>query len=136
MKKILLYIISVVWQLPQCLLARVVWSFYKMRGTITDTICLTDGIIVCIVRSGRPWGVSFGRLIFVSSRYSANDRIGDVVRHEYGHSLQSRYLGWLYLIVIALPSLVVTGVSPAIAGRCYFEKWADKLGDKALIIYR
>lgn len=57
------------------------------------------------------------------------------IAHEYGHCKQSEYLGWLYLIVIALPS-VIHNLYVKIARKCgkepnyysfYTEKWADKL---------
>lgn len=52
------------------------------------------------------------------------------IKHEYGHCIQSRILGPLYLIVIGLPSIMHAWLC-----RCknhsyydfYPEKWADKL---------
>ena len=49
------------------------------------------------------------------------------IAHEYGHSRQSLYLGWLYLLVIGLPS----AANPFEGARYYSvfcEKWANHLG--------
>ena len=57
-----------------------------------------------------------------------------VLRHENGHKIQSRLLGWLYLPVIALPSIVWAGCFGWYRKKYnvsyyafYTEKWADKL---------
>ena len=70
-------------------------------------------------------GISLGDYIIVCSHNAK------MVKHEYGHCLQSRRLGWLYLIVIGLPSILHAGLC-----RCrrhsyydfFTERWADKLG--------
>jgi hypothetical protein len=46
-------------------------------------------------------GVSLGRYIFVSTHYQK-----PTVMHEYGHSIQSLWLGPLYLVFIGIPSLL------------------------------
>ena len=57
------------------------------------------------------------------------------IRHEYGHTIQSKYLGWFYLLVIGLPSLIWAGCFEGYRKKkkisyysFYTEKWADKLG--------
>ena len=56
-------------------------------------------------------------------------------KHEYGHCRQSEYLGWLYLIVIGIPSLIwcLCYNAEKRGGlkdyyKFYTEAWADKLG--------
>lgn len=52
------------------------------------------------------------------------------VRHEaVGHVAQSRMLGWLYLVVIGLPSLIWAAVCQERKKyyNFYTEKWADRL---------
>ncbi|MDR2233920.1 MAG: hypothetical protein LBE56_12485 [Tannerella sp.] len=49
------------------------------------------------------------------------------ITHEYGHSIQSCYLGFFYFIVIGLPSLFFTGFNSAQAKRMYMERWAERL---------
>ena len=75
------------------------------------------------------YGLSLGMFIFVSTD---NERL---LKHEYGHSIQSLILGPFYLIIVGIPSLVW-----ALLFNNYrknrninyysfkIEKWADKLG--------
>lgn len=119
--KVLLYL----WQLPQNLLGLLLMLFLKgetrhklggLRFYFLDTF---------------PGGITLGEYIIVGTRQDIT------VRHEFGHVLQSRKLGPLYLIVIGLPSILHAWLSDLI-GCCerhpegYFhywtEKWADRLG--------
>ena len=59
----------------------------------------------------------------------------DYIAHEYGHTIQSKKLGPLYLLVIGLPSLIWAGCFDKYRQKrgvsyysFYSEKWADKLG--------
>lgn len=54
-------------------------------------------------------------------------KVKDAVRHEVGHVGQSRILGWLYLPVIALPSVVMTAIAPNMVQRFYYEAWANRM---------
>ena len=115
MKRTLLYI----HQLPQNLAGLVLRLVHK--GTDTE---YNDAL----VRRSQTMqgGISLGRYIIVN-RYASRKTI----MHEYGHCRQSQMLGWLYLIVVGLPSILHAGFC-----RCknhsyydmWFERWADKLG--------
>lgn len=83
-------------------------------------------------------GVSLGNYIIFSSHHNADD---NSIKHEHGHQKQSSYLGWLYLILIGLPSFV-GNLYDRIAHKKWtikerikwyynqpWEKWADELGD-------
>lgn len=67
-------------------------------------------------------GISLGKYILVDTEQETT------VRHEYGHCIQSRILGWLYIPVICIPSLLwawfYTGDNYY---GFYTERWADKL---------
>lgn len=90
-----------------------------------------------------PSGISLGNYIIMS-----REDYGDGMRHEYGHSVQSRILGPLYLLLIGLPSLLWNiidrvAVKPLV-GRVrsceiYFampwEHWADVLGGEDRAAY-
>lgn len=115
MKKVLLYI----WEAPQNILGLLLRLIYKGHDSeYKDTI---------VRRSLKmQGGISLGRYIIVSQFAREDD-----VKHEYGHCRQSKYLGWLYLSVIGLQSIL-----HAVLCKCkkhsYYdypvEKWADKLG--------
>ena len=83
-----------------------------------------------------PSGISLGNYIIMNRE----DR-EDGMRHEYGHSIQSRILGWFYLPVIGvfsllyniIDSVIVTPIvgwekSMIIYYSMPWEHWADVLG--------
>ena len=54
-----------------------------------------------------------------------------IVRHEYGHHVQSTYLGPLYLIIIGIPSVIGNILHRFIKFNYYkqpWEAWANRLG--------
>lgn len=116
-KEVLLYI----WQLPQNILGLLFLLFIKGEERKT-----TDNITFYYCKNFRG-GISLGKYIILNSCNKTT------VRHEYGHCIQSKMLGWLYLIVIGLPSLIHAGIhkyncSPSKSYyHFYTEKWADKL---------
>ena len=116
-------VLRYIWELPQNLLGLLLRVIYK--GTDSEY----EGAVVrrSLKMQG---GISLGRYIIVSQFASKT-----TVMHEYGHCLQSRRLGWLYLLVIGLPSIIWAGlygtlIKPTKNGyyRWYTEKWADRLG--------
>ena len=128
MKKFLL----TVWQFPQIIIGFFILLYYKTfyptfikeKDTIKDVTCYYIG--------GFHGGISLGTYIFLNYKYIYN---ANNIKHEYGHCLQSRKLGWLYLPVIGLPSIIWAGLYGKVIRKTtngyykfYTEKWADKLG--------
>ncbi len=124
LKKILLY----AWQLPQNLLGLAVRGYYiRVSGTHSKLTC--NGADVLMAREMRG-SVSLGRYIIVSDHAS-----GKTLAHELGHCRQSLALGWLYLPVIGLPSLLWAWAHSSLRcletvsyHRFFTERWADRLG--------
>ena len=118
MKSIILYI----WQLPQNLLGLLLCVFFKGTNSNYEA--------VVIRRSAKMrGGISLGKYIIVSK-----DCSDQTFWYEYGHCRQSKRLGWLYLFVIGLPSIIYAAWwSRYGAGKNYYafytERWADKLGN-------
>jgi hypothetical protein len=85
-----------------------------------------------VIRVAGVWGaVSLSKYIFADDNHYMND----VVKHEYGHTLQSKRLLLLYLLVIGLPSIIWAGCFEKYRqqnGKSYYwfytEAWANKLG--------
>ena len=89
-------------------------------------------------RFNKSWsGVSLGKYIVFSGFYQTNKT---AVSHEYGHQRQSLHLGWLYLILIGLPSFC-GNIWDRLAHKKWsrrkriewyykqpWEQWADKIG--------
>lgn len=82
-----------------------------------------------VTRWRRPDGLSLGLFVFVPEGEDPR-----LLRHEYGHTLQSLALGPLYLPVIGLPSLAWAALKRRgrMGGRSYYdfytERWADRWG--------
>ncbi len=117
-------VLLVLWQLPQELL-----GFILSRGC----------------RKYEKHGISYYEWKLGSSISLADFRIlgnDSALFHEYGHSMQSIYLGPFYLIVIGLPSFIWCALksrTPFFREMDYLafytERWAEHLGrEKALSI--
>ena len=74
--------------------------------------------------------VSLGEYIFLCPEHWHNIT---VLKHENGHRVQSRILGWLYIPVILIPSLIhayrfkKSGKDKKEYYKFYTERWADKI---------
>lgn len=122
MHSILYGILMYVWQLPQNILG-LLFRLFVVNGLKADI----DGITI-IYSAGFKGGISLGNTIILGSQrpFSAH--------HEYGHQLQSKLLGPLYLIVIGIPSLTWAFLHSTF--RCFAkmdyysfftERWANRL---------
>ena len=76
--------------------------------------------------------VSLGEYIFLCPSQWGNV---DILMHEKGHTAQSRMLGWLYLPIVGIPSVVWKVCFKKYRKKhnvsyyaFYTESWADKLG--------
>ena len=75
--------------------------------------------------------VSLGEYIFLCPSHCGDERM---LKHEQGHSVQSRFLGWLYVPIILIPSLIWAGCFEWYRKKYnvsyyafYTERWADKI---------
>ena len=83
-----------IWQLPQNLLGLIILLFYKH-----EELYLSVNGRHFYSTSEMPSGISLGNYIILDSKDTDVD-----MKHEYGHTIQSRHWGPLYLFVIGLPS--------------------------------
>lgn len=81
------------------------------------------------IKSG---SVSLGEYIFLCPGHWGDE---ETLAHEKGHREQSRRLGWFYLIVVGIPSVIWCVCFEEYRKKhnidysdFYTEKWADKLG--------
>ena len=111
-----------IWQAPQNVVGLVFRLIYgrpnaRFRG------------VPVVVSDRFPGGISLGRTIVVKRPFPDNF---DTLRHEYGHTRQSLYLGPFYLFVVGIPSLLWAAYWTPDRRVSYYsfytEKWADKLG--------
>ena len=117
------------WGMPQTLAGAVLYAAHRRdrhfgyRGA-------------CVTEWGKDAGISLGKFIFVpkGTQAAASDFL---LRHEYGHTLQSLILGPAYLILVGAPSIVWSRLpyfknKRKKTGRSYyspvFERTANRLG--------
>jgi len=122
-----LWILFITWELPQAVLAGCIAAINCRRITGSETYNHARILYV----KDFPGGISLGRLIFLNNKYSVDDMSK---KHEYGHTLQSLFLGWTYLLVVGIPSIyrAVLWRIKKLDSYSYFlgypENWANKLG--------
>lgn len=125
---------SFIWQLPQNLvgLFMLMWHKKFCKHEIKK-ISNADGIQYYLLKHVNDCGISLGNYIFLDSDRSVSKK---AVKHEYGHQLQSKRLGWLYLIIIGIPSVIGNIIYRKTKFKPYgdyykqpWEKWADELGN-------
>ena len=111
-----------------------IWCFPQMlAGAIFKKISKAEKVDDYYVIDNKYGGsVSLGEYVFLCEAHAGDER---VLKHERGHTKQSYILGWLYLIVIGLPSLIWCGCFNKYRVKhnksyydFYTEKWANKLG--------
>ena len=134
MKLIMKYIrnlILFIWQLPQHLLAILYIGYLVMmcKDLGVDSRYKQAIVIPCVMRGA----VTLGCYVFVG----LNSEYRKTVKHELGHTIQSKILGPLYLIVIGIPSITYCGlrrIFPSLRKKNYYnfytEKSADYLSEK------
>ena len=122
MKKTLIYL----WQLPQNLLGLLMLALFR---TLDDECSefTNNGVLICFSKKMRG-GVSLGRYVFLKPTVERD------IHHELGHCRQSKRLGWLYLPVVGIPSIIhaafykYNSQDPNGYYRYWCEAWADRLG--------
>ena len=134
MKLIMKYIrnlILFIWQLPQHIVALIYFGYLVMmcKDLGVDSRYKQATVIPCIMRGA----ITLGNYVFVG----LNSEYRKTVKHELGHTIQSKILGPLYLIVIGIPSITYCGlrrIFPSLRKKNYYdfytEKWANNLSEK------
>ena len=134
MKLIMKYIrnlILFIWQLPQHLLAIIYMGYLVMmcKDLGIDSRYKQAIVIPCVMKGA----ITLGNYVFVG----LNSEYRKTVKHELGHTIQSKILGPLYLIVIGIPSITYCGlrrIFPSLRKKNYYnfytEKWANNLSEK------
>jgi RHS repeat-associated protein len=94
------------WELPQTVLGKEYSHIRNMTGNVDDVSYYGGATLVNKNdKSGDEWGLTLGP--YINSKNMEADPYRDpVFRHEYGHTLQSRLVGPLYLTSVGLPSLI------------------------------
>lgn len=115
-----IFVLLCIWQLPQLLVGLVMLPFLGKLELVADR-----HFNFCFKGEKMSGGISLGPLSYVS-KYLAQNAPG--VAHEVdGHTVQSKILGPLYLIVIGIPSILWATFQKK---KCYYwfytESWSNK----------
>lgn len=151
-------LLSNLYQLPQHILGFLLQACYK--GTVIRNGCgkaiaypnkADDDNDVLVIDTTRtkikkcdkfPGGISLGEFIIVSSEDSLRNGVSTLdrrVAHEYGHTIDSRKSGPLYLLWIGLPSIgwnMARAMFPKLNKKSYFSFYAEKRADANVGIKR
>ncbi len=134
---IFINLLRLIWQLPQLMLGILfgIVCFcipphhdnYSKQSDYGGNIMLLKGSsailtphVVCITSNRCKSGISFGPIMYLNSYLYHSDPY--IVVHKYGHSIQSLYLGWFYLIIVGIPALFNK------SHLSFPENWANRLG--------
>ena len=132
--KELINFLRILWELPQCLLGFILFQVYSVGCHCMEA---PYGDVRILYSERMRGGISLGRFIILpwKYRYNSFSYVRDAISHEYGHTRQSLRLGWLYLVVIGLPSLLWAWAHSTFKRlqevdyySFYTEAWADRLG--------
>ena len=124
-------LILFIWQLPQHIVAIIYFGYLVMmcKDLGVDSRYKQAIVIPCVMRGA----VTLGNYVFVG----LNSDYRETVKHELGHTIQSKILGPLYLIVIGIPSITYCGLRRIFSSlrkknyyNFYTEKWANNLSEK------
>lgn len=115
-------------EFPQNLMGYLAYMYYT-KGAKRPSYKYKDAYITHI--QGRWGAISLSRFIFADDAYFKSE----MIKHEYGHTIQSKKLLILYLPIIGIPSLVWNRLFRKYRIRnqksyysFYTESWANKLG--------
>lgn len=102
------------YELPQTLLGYILTTIYSKK---LNSIKEHAGAKVYIY-DDFPGGISLGRYILIRDVSWWPEYQDEMTKHEFGHCVQSKYFGWLYLPVV--------GICSGLHALTY--KWRMKLG--------
>ncbi|EFW38298.1 hypothetical protein HMPREF9554_01196 [Treponema phagedenis F0421] len=114
LKHLLFFLLDWTWCFPQTLLGFIIthtiWQNSKKRDARLNCISDIFHVVISVMQKGQHYnwlsGFSLGRYICLQewecdlSTWLLN------IYHECGHTRQSRRLGWLYLFVVGIPSVI------------------------------
>jgi len=147
------YLLLWIWQIIQNILGLSVLIFNKVF--LRKRFILKERIVVNGSKTNKTWykyksrkpkkisGLSLGDYFFIwvdidyPDKVKLEKKINEVKEHELMHSFQSEILGPLYLIIIGIPSIIMTGVSSAkFMEGFYTENILKKYTQKQIVYYR
>ena len=103
LRGILFYLIQWTWGLPQNLIGLLLLPFLRGKRRFFHGALITEYKRLSFTKNRS--GFSLGMFIYIPETWSEHDKKHLSV-HEYGHTVQSLYLGPFYLLAVGLPSVI------------------------------
>lgn len=130
-----------VWEMPQMFVGYMLGMCRIIMGKVrkVETVWGVT-FVVCEHAQNSCVGVSLGPIVNIASNKPHEESIRVLIqkdigiyKHELGHTVDSLIWGWLYLLVIGLPSMVSVQMETMRIGhhkhcRLYAERWANRHG--------
>ena len=112
-----------IWEFPQCLLGFILTLIYDVKyvGKIGE---------VRYYAGNFPGGISLG--LFILCRDTSYERnLNHVIEHEFGHTIQSKWTGPLYLLLFGLPSILWASFINFVffPNKVYYWFYTERLAD-------
>ena len=134
--QLLIYIGLFIWELPQNIGGLLYLLFSYLLSEVQKVEFEKGRVFIELKKTG----VSLGFFVFWPSCDNRYFKLSSKNKmHEFGHSIQSRILGPLYLLLVGIPSILrvlyrilyytFTGLRWKNYYKGYPEDWADRLGD-------
>jgi len=121
------------WELPQTVLGKGYSHIRNMTGNVDDVSYYGGATLVNKNdNSGWRWGLTLGPYIN-SKNVVADPYTDDLFRHEFGHTLQSRLVGPLYLTHVGIPSFIGSGLENLRLNdhnREWYETQANRMSER------
>ena len=120
--------IKKIWEFPQNAIGFIVGKIYK--ATPYTTYKNTN-----VYSWKNRNGISLGNHIFVPFKNEdpTSFKVQQYIKHEYGHTIQSKYLGWFYLLIIVIPSIIWAGCFEWYrkkTGTSYYDFYTESSADR------
>jgi hypothetical protein len=118
------YLSGFMWEIPQNIIGFIAASFIIFSGNYIDMRIVKE---IIVLRLPFCFGaVTLGCVIIADKNFTP--KIKDpVMRHEYGHYLQSKIYGPFYFLIVGLPSLFSAFIKPSLHRQRWFEREADRM---------
>lgn len=110
------------WQILQNIIGLFMFLYFKMRRDLS--LVKYDKFTYCFKSKYMHGGISLGSFIFLSEYSATNEK---TIAHEYGHCVDSKIMGPLYLFIIGIPSILNAIFCFT---DCYYDFFTEKRANK------
>ena len=129
LKRIIQFVSRFTWELPQTLVGLSFVLFLNWTDRIKEVIQLNG--TVSLKLSGVFGGMSLSPFIICDEQFK-KEPSNHLFQHEFGHVIQSRIWGPLYILVIGIPSVISASIN---SYENHMSKWQEQDANKKALKY-